>query len=320
MLGVCIGFGRVDCQPIATRQDLRATLDPRDLGFAIKHRQMPSEYKLCADVEKREGLSFQAAVAWCQSLPTCKAMWFDSSGMCIPMEEWDRLSFQHPASGERRDIVGAFYEIYKAPSLDGIDAAQELAYELISRKLPEQKVVCAAGERQGLSLRDAVAWCQSLDDCKGMLFFDVGTCIPLVDWDTTTFGCEEQSDGGLYEVHRTGALPAPSAKDIQHIEVALIPETQRRVQQLKEEASEKLTVTVMTASGLKEDQQDAAIVAVKREIFAVVTAAVKEYPRGNHTTKKCRTVEVSKGDKPEWNEDLAFDELELVRADLSRFD
>jgi hypothetical protein len=76
----------------------------------------------------------------------------------------------------------------------------------------------------------------------------------------------------------------------------------------------------MTASGLKEDQQDAAIVAVKRDIFAVVTAAVKEYPRGNHTTKKCRTVEVSKGDKPEWNEDLAFDELELVRVDLSRFD
>ena len=317
MLGICLGFGRVDCQPIATRLDIRGPSDPQDLGFEMTHREMPSDYKLCAGVEKRKGLSFKGAVAWCQSLPACKGMWFDSSGICIPMETWDRFSFAPPGSDEGREIVGAFYNIHKARSPGGTATAEEFAYELVDRKLPEQKTVCAAGERKGLSFRDAVAWCKSLDDCTGMLFFD-STCVPMVSWDANTIGGEEQSDGGgLYEIHKTGALSLPSAKDIQHIEDTLIPQAERQVQQLKEEASEKLTVTVVTASGLKQNEQDTAVLVTDRHLFVAITAAEKDYPRGNHMTKQCKTVAVSTGDAPEWNEDLAFDELELVRADIS---
>eukprot|EP01043_Picozoa_sp_COSAG02_P054473 COSAG02_NODE_6173_length_3751_cov_2.355422_2_plen_369_part_00 len=316
MLGICLGFGRVDCQPIATRLDVPAPSDPLDLGFEMTDREMPTDYKLCAGVEKRKGLSFKGAVAWCQSLPTCKGMWFDSSGICIPMETWDRLSFAPPGPDEGRDIVGAFYSIHEARTPDGTATAEEFAYELVDRKLPEQKTVCAAGERGGLSFRDAVAWCKSLDDCTGMLFFD-GTCIPMVSWDVDTIGGEEQLDGGLYEIHKTGALPLPSAKDIKHIEDTLIPKAERRVQQLKQEASEKLTVTVVAASGLKQNNQDAAVFVTDRHLFAAITAAEKDYPRGNRVTKQCKTVAVSTGDVPEWNEVLAFDELELVRADIS---
>lgn len=314
LLSVCVGFGRVDHQRIGNRLDPLPAIDYQKLGFEMLGREKPSEHDpRCKPY--REGLSFKAAVAWCRSLPDCTGMWFGFDGVCIPYKHWKASTLVH----EPEDGPGALYRICPCDPEQGhtAEAVEELAYELITKSEPERKVEHAGGPRTDLSFRNAVAWCQRLDDCTGM-WFDGGTCTPIVSWDKievtdqqSDAGVDEDADG-FYEIHKTGALPPPTTSDIQHIKEHLIPQATELVDKLKDTARDGLAVTVLGASGLQLPD-DVAVAVTARGFFVRITAAAREYPRGDMTTYSTKTVEIE-GNRPQWNEPLDFAEVELVRS------
>ena len=59
--------------------------------------------------------------------------------------------------------------------------------EFLSKNHPTVAVNSAVEPRNGLSLQEAVAWCRSLPDCKGMWYYDNGRCCPKASWDDDTF-------------------------------------------------------------------------------------------------------------------------------------
>jgi thiol-disulfide isomerase/thioredoxin len=82
--------------------------------------------------------------------------------------------------------------------------------EMLSKKHPTVEVSCAAAPRNGLSLQEAVAWCRSLPDCKGMWYYDNGRCCPKASWDAGTF-TKEIPGGAFYRVGPAAPQAAASA-------------------------------------------------------------------------------------------------------------
>ena len=71
--------------------------------------------------------------------------------------------------------------------------------EKLSTKHPAVYKDCAAKPRDGLSLQQAVSWCRSLPDCRGMWYYDNGRCCPKASWGADTF-TKEIAGGAFYRV------------------------------------------------------------------------------------------------------------------------
>ena len=82
--------------------------------------------------------------------------------------------------------------------------------EMLSKKHPTVEVSCAAAPRNSLSLQEAVAWCRSLPDCKGMWYYDNGRCCPKASWDAGTF-TKEIPGGAFYRVGPAAPQAAAAA-------------------------------------------------------------------------------------------------------------
>lgn len=69
----------------------------------------------------------------------------------------------------------------------------------------------SAAPRDGLSLAEANAWCQSLPGCFGMWYYDMprGRCCPKASWDALTFD-KQITGGGFYQVQPMEAATAVS--------------------------------------------------------------------------------------------------------------
>ena len=90
-----------------------------ELGYELLSKDHPEVSVACA-AQPRNGLSLQAAIAWCRSLPDCTGMWLYDNGRCCPKASWDAGTFTRAIPG------GAFYRVGPAGPLPTASAPLRL--------------------------------------------------------------------------------------------------------------------------------------------------------------------------------------------------
>eukprot|EP01043_Picozoa_sp_COSAG02_P046577 COSAG02_NODE_4371_length_5442_cov_3.279057_4_plen_856_part_00 len=70
--------------------------------------------------------------------------------------------------------------------------------QLLSKNHPTECTDCAP-PRDGLTLEQAIAWCQTLPDCHGMWFYDTGRCCPKGTWAMESL-TREIPGGSFYQI------------------------------------------------------------------------------------------------------------------------
>ena len=70
--------------------------------------------------------------------------------------------------------------------------------QILSKAHPEVVANSAAPPRDGLTLQQAVAWCQSIPDCAGMWYYDNGRTCPKAHWDPNPKNFSNPIPGGTF--------------------------------------------------------------------------------------------------------------------------
>ena len=78
-------------------------------------------------------------------------------------------------------------------------SSSSLHVKLLSKNHPSECANCAAEPRNGLTLQQAISWCESLPDCHGMWFYDNGRCCPKASWTEGSFTMELPG-GNFYQI------------------------------------------------------------------------------------------------------------------------
>ena len=68
----------------------------------------------------------------------------------------------------------------------------------MSKNHPVDCANSAAPARNGLTLAQAIAWCQSMPDCAGMWFYDNGRTCPKAHWDPSPSNFSKVIAGGSF--------------------------------------------------------------------------------------------------------------------------